>query len=64
MSMSFNNSASIIFENYRMLKNIKVCNSYLLKTNVIGIFSEALSAEVKSILADETVLVGTGPAVT
>lgn len=38
--------------------------SYLLEANIIGVFSEALSAEVKSIFADDTMLVGTGSAVT
>lgn len=35
----------------------------LLEANVIGVFSEALSAEVEAIFADQTMLVSAGSAV-
>lgn len=34
----------------------------LLEANVIGVFSEALSAEVEAIFADQTMLVSAGSA--
>lgn len=36
--------------------------SYLLKTNIIGVFSEALTANVQCIFTDQTVSVGAGAA--
>lgn len=38
--------------------------TYFLKSNLVGIFSEALSAKVQSIFADESMLVGAGTAIT
>ena len=38
--------------------------TYLLETNVVSVFSEALSADVQTVLADETVSVGAGAAET
>lgn len=35
---------------------------YLLESNVIRVFPEALSADVQTVLADETVAVGAGAA--
>lgn len=36
--------------------------TYLLEANIVGVFSEALSAQIQAILADDSVLVGAGPA--
>lgn len=36
--------------------------AYLLKTNIIGVFSEALTANVQCIFTDQTVSVGAGAA--
>lgn len=37
--------------------------SHLLESNVFGVLSEALSAQVQTIFADDTVVVGAGAAV-
>lgn len=36
--------------------------TYLLETNVIGVFSEALTADVQCVFTDQTVSVGAGAA--
>lgn len=35
---------------------------YLLESNVVGVLSEALAAQVQTVLADQTVVVGARPA--
>lgn len=39
-------------------------DAYLLEANVIGVLSEALSAQVQSVFPDDTMLIGTGAAET
>jgi len=45
-----------------MAKSSVLTITYLLETDVVGVFTEALTAQVDAVLPDETVPVGARPA--
>lgn len=55
--------AWISFSDCRVALNKPTTASYLGESNVVGVYAEALAAHVESVLADQSVLVGTNAAV-